>query len=188
MVKAITTPLTEGVLAALKAGDDVTITGVLYTARDAAHNRMVQTLTRGERLPFDIQGQIIYYVGPTPPRPGQVIGAAGPTTSMRMDPLTPPLLEAGLKGIIGKGGRGAAVREALKKYKAVYFGAIGGAGALLSRHIQRSEIVAYEDLGTEAIRRLYVENFPVIVVNDIYSNDLLEQGKAEWRRDFPVTV
>jgi len=183
MAKAITTPLTDEAVAELKAGDEVTISGVLYTARDAAHKRMVEALARSEELPFAIEGQIIYYVGPTPPRPGEVIGSAGPTTSVRMDPLTLPLLEAGLKGIIGKGGRGQAVREALKKYRAVYFGAIGGAGALLAKHIKSSELVAYEDLGTEAVRRLRVQDFPVIVVNDIYGNDLLELGKAEWRRD-----
>jgi fumarate hydratase subunit beta len=171
----LTTPLTNEAVAGLKAGDEVAITGVIYTARDAAHKRMVQALASGEKLPFDIEGQIIYYVGPTPPRPGQVIGSAGPTTSMRMDPLTPPLLEAGLKGVIGKGG-------------AIYFGAIGGASALLSRHIKKAEIVAYEDLGTEAVRMLNVEDFPVIVVNDIYGNDLLEQGKNEWRRDIHASV
>ncbi|MFQ5916792.1 MAG: Fe-S-containing hydro-lyase [Candidatus Binatia bacterium] len=184
----LTTPLTNEAVAGLKAGDEVAISGVLYSARDAAHKRMVQALASGEKLPFDIEGQIIYYVGPTPPRPGQVIGSAGPTTSMRMDPLTPPLLEAGLKGVIGKGGRGKAVREALKKHGAIYFGAIGGASALLSRHIKKAEIVAYEDLGTEAVRMLCVEDFPVIVVNDVYGNDLLEQGKAEWQKDLLANV
>ncbi len=188
MPKNQTTPLTDEAISGLKAGDEVTITGVLYTARDAAHKRMVQTLARGESLPFDIKGQIIYYVGPTPPRPGQTIGSAGPTTSMRMDPLTPPLLEAGLKGVVGKGGRGKAVREAFENHKAVYFGAIGGASALLSRHIKKAEMVAYEDLGTEAVRMLSVEDFPVIVVNDIYGNDLLEQGKDEWRKDIHASV
>jgi fumarate hydratase subunit beta len=187
MSKRLVTPLTDEALAELKAGDEVAITGTLYTARDAAHNRMVQALQAGEKLPFDLRGQIIYYVGPTPPRPGQVIGSAGPTTSMRMDPLTLPLLEAGLKGIVGKGGRGAAVREGLKKFRAVYFGAVGGAGALLAGHIEKAEIVAYEDLGPEAIRRLTVERFPAIVINDIHGNDLLEQGKAEWRREVPVS-
>lgn len=186
MVTRLTTPLTDDAVAGVKAGDEVAITGILYTARDAAHNRMIQSLQAGEKLPFDIKGQIIYYVGPTPPRPGQVIGSAGPTTSARMDPLTPPLLEAGLKGIIGKGGRSVAVREALQKYKAVYFAAVGGAGALLAGHIGKAEIVAYEDLGTEAIRMLHVEEFPAVVVNDIYGNDLLEQGKAEWRREIPL--
>ncbi len=183
MSNNLTIPLTDQAVEELKAGDEVTISGVLYTARDAAHKRMVQALARGEKLPFDIKGKVIYYVGPTPPRPGQVIGSAGPTTSVRMDPLTPPLLEAGLKGMIGKGGRGQAVRDALERYMAVYFGAIGGASALLSRHIKKAELVAYDDLGTEAVRRLYVEDFPVIVVNDIYGNDLLKKGKAEWRKD-----
>lgn len=183
MAKKLTTPLTEEAVAGLKAGDEVEISGVIYTARDAAHKRMIEALAKGEKLPFDVKGQIIYYVGPTPPRPGQVIGSAGPTTSMRMDPLTPPLLEAGLKGIIGKGGRGAAVREALKKHKAIYFGAIGGAGALLAKHIEKVEMVAYEELGTEAVRRLTVKDFPAIVVDDIHGNDLLEQGKSKWRRE-----
>ncbi|MFQ5849561.1 MAG: Fe-S-containing hydro-lyase [Candidatus Binatia bacterium] len=188
MPNDLTTPLTDQAVAGLKAGDEVTITGVLYTARDAAHKRMVQALASGEKLPFDIKGQIIYYVGPTPPRSGQVIGSAGPTTSMRMDALTPPLLEAGLKGIIGKGGRGQAVREALKRHTAIYFGAIGGAGAFLSRHIKKAELVAYEDLGTEAVRRLYVEGFPVIVVNDTYGGDLLEKGRAQWSKDIAATA
>ena len=183
MSKRITTPLSEETVAELKAGDEVVITGKIYTARDAAHKRLVQALEAGQELPFDIRGQIIYYVGPTPPRPGQVIGSAGPTTSVRMDPLTLPLLEAGLKGVIGKGGRGAAVRDALRKHKAVYLGAVGGAGALLAGHIEKAEVVAYEDLGPEAIRALYVKDFPAIVIDDIHGDDLLEQGKAQWRRD-----
>jgi fumarate hydratase subunit beta len=154
---------------------------VIYTARDAAHRRMVEALDKGESLPFDIRGQVIYYVGPTPAKPGQVIGSAGPTTSMRLDRFTPPLLAAGLKGIIGKGGRGAAVRDALKQYKGVYFIAVGGAGALLARHIKKVDIVAYEDLGTEAVRRLEVEDFPVIVCNDVHGGDLLEEGKARYK-------
>ncbi|MFQ5683098.1 MAG: Fe-S-containing hydro-lyase [Candidatus Binatia bacterium] len=186
MARNLTTPLTDHAIRSLKAGDEIAITGVLYTGRDAAHKRLVQALAGGENLPFDIRGQIIYYVGPTPPRPGLVIGAAGPTTSMRMDFLTPPLLKAGLKGVIGKGGRGPAVREALKEHKAIYFGAIGGTGALLAGHIKKVELVAYKDLGTEAIRRLYVEEFPVVVVDDIYGDDLLEQGKAQWRISLPA--
>lgn len=182
MAITIRPPLTDEVLKQLRAGDQVTITGTIYTARDAAHRRMVEALSQGKSLPMDIKGQIIYYVGPTPPKPGQVIGSAGPTTSMRMDPFTPALLEAGLKGAIGKGGRGPAVREAFRKYRAVYFGAIGGAGALLAGRIKAVEVIAYEDLGTEAIRRLKVEDFPCIVVDDIYGNDLLEQGKAQWER------
>ena len=184
-MKNIVTPLTDDVLQSLHAGDQVTITGIIYTARDAAHKRLIDTANRGEPLPIDLRGQIVYYTGPTPPRPGQIIGSAGPTTSYRMDPYTPKMLELGMKAAIGKGGRGPMVRAALLEHKAVYFGAIGGAGALLSGAIKSAEVVAYEDLGTEAIRRLEVEEFPVILVNDIYGNDLLEQGKAEWQR--PVT-
>ncbi len=175
-------PLSESDVDQLRAGDHVLITGTLYAARDAAHRRLIAALDKGEPLPFDIRGQVIYYVGPTPPRPGRVIGSAGPTTAMRMDPYTPRLLEAGLKGTIGKGGRGAAVREALKKHRAVYFLAVGGTGALLSKTIKRVEVVAYEDLGTEAIRRLEVEDFPAIVVNDALGNDLLEMGKAQYQQ------
>ena len=174
-------PLTDETVEKLHAGDDVRLTGVIYTARDAAHRRMVESLEKGESLPFDIRGQVIYYVGPTPAKPGQVIGSAGPTTSMRLDRFTPPLLAAGLKGIIGKGGRGPAVRDALKQHKAVYFIAVGGAGALLARQIKKVDIVAYEDLGTEAVRRLEVEGFPVIVCNDIHGGDLLEEGKARYK-------
>ena len=186
MVKRVTTPLTEEAIADLHAGEEVLISGIIYTARDAAHGRMVAALKEGKPLPVDLKGQIIYYVGPTPPRPGQVIGSAGPTTSARMDPLTPPLLAAGLKGIVGKGGRDAEVAAALVKHKAVYFGAIGGSGALLSKHIKAMQVVAYGDLGTEAIRKLTVEDLPVMVVNDMYGVDLLEKGKQEWRREAKV--
>ncbi len=179
---SITTPLTDDVLEQMKAGEQVYITGVMYTARDAAHRRMVEALSKGEALPVDLKGQIIYYVGPTPPKPGQIIGSAGPTTAMRMDPFTPALLEIGLKGAIGKGGRSPAVRDALKRHRAVYFGAIGGAGVLIARTIKAVEIVAYEDLGTEAMRRIMVEEFPCIVVNDIFGNDLLEQGRVQWEQ------
>ena len=175
-------PLTYEAISVLRAGDYVYLTGAIYTARDAAHRRMVEALQKGEPLPVDIRGQVIYYVGPTPPKPGQIIGSAGPTTSIRMDPFTPPLLEAGLKGIIGKGGRGPQVREALQKHRAVYFLAIGGTGALIAKQIRRVEVVAYEDLGTEAMRRIEVEDFPVVVCDDIYGGDLLEQGKAQWRQ------
>ncbi len=175
-------PLTDETIEKLHAGDHVRLTGVIYTARDAAHKRMIEALDKGEPLPFDIRGQVVYYVGPTPARPGRVIGAAGPTTSMRLNPYTPRLLEAGLKGAIGKGGRDDTVREAFKKNKAVYFLAVGGTGALLSKRIKSVEVVAYEDLGTEAVRRLEVEDFPAIVVNDIYGEDLLEQGKARYRK------
>jgi fumarate hydratase subunit beta len=175
-------PLKDADLERLRAGDHVLLSGVIYSARDAAHKRMIASLEKGEALPIDIRGQVIYYVGPTPARPGRVIGASGPTTSMRLDGYTPRLLEAGLKGIIGKGGRGPAVREALKKHKAVYFLAVGGTGALLSRRIKKVDIVAYEDLVTEAVRRMEVEDFPAIVVNDIHGNDLLEQGMAQYRQ------
>ena len=176
-------PLTDEAVASLHAGDYVYLTGDLLTARDAAHKRMCEALGRGEPLPVDIRGQIIYYVGPTPAKPGAIIGSAGPTTSERMDGFTIPLLEAGLKGAIGKGGRGPAVREAFARHKAAYFLAVGGAGALLSKQIRKVEVIAYEDLGTEAIRRMTVEDFPVIVCDDIYGANALEQGKAEWRRE-----
>jgi fumarate hydratase subunit beta len=180
--KEIRLPLTEETIAGLRAGDHVTLTGVIYTARDAAHKRLIEALDKGEPLPIDIKGAVIYYVGPTPERPGRVIGAAGPTTSMRLNPYTPRLLEQGLKATIGKGGRNQAVKEALKKYRGVYFIAVGGTGALLSKRVKKAEVVAYEDLGTEAIRRLEVEGFPVIVANDMYGNDLLELGKAKYQR------
>ncbi len=175
-------PLREDVIERLKSGDYVYLTGEVLTARDTAHKRMVEALARGDSLPVDIRGQVIYYVGPTPAKPGAVIGSAGPTTAARMDPFTERLLEAGLKGAIGKGGRGREAREALQRHRAVYFLAVGGAGALLSKHIRKVEIVAYEDLGTEAIRRMQIEEFPVIVCNDIYGGDALEQGKQAWRQ------
>jgi fumarate hydratase subunit beta len=175
-------PLTDDVIEQLRAGDYVYLTGQVYAARDAAHKRMVAGLSRGEPLPVDIRGATIYYVGPTPARPGAVIGSAGPTTSERMDPFTVPLLEAGLRGAIGKGGRSPQIRQAFAKHRAVYFLAVGGAGALLARQIRKVAVVAYEDLGTEAIRLLELEEFPVIVCNDIYGADLLAQGKAQYRR------
>lgn len=178
----LTTPLSEEAVLALRSGQAVLISGVIYTARDAAHERMVETLEAGGELPFEVSGQVIYYVGPSPAPPGRVIGAAGPTTAGRMDRYTPSLLAKGLKGMIGKGARSAEVREALKKYKAVYFGGIGGAGALLSKRIRSVEMVAYEDLGTEAIRRLEVEEFPATVVNDCYGGDAYEEAVLEWRR------
>ena len=180
--KRITAPLSEDDVRELEAGDVVLVSGTIYTARDAAHKVLIEMLDRGEELPFDPSGQIVYYVGPTPERPGNVIGSAGPTTASRMDRYTPRLLEIGLKGIIGKGGRGPQVREALQRHRAVYFLAVGGAGALLSKRIRRVEVVAYEELGTEAMRLLEVEEFPVVVCNDIHGGDLLEQGKARWRR------
>jgi fumarate hydratase subunit beta len=175
-------PLTDDVIERLRAGDYVYLTGQVYAARDAAHKRMVEALRKGEPLPVDLRGRVIYYVGPTPAKPGAVIGSAGPTTAERMDPFTVPLLEAGLKGAIGKGGRSPEIREAFAQHRAVYFLAVGGAGALLARQIRKVEVVAYEDLGTEAVRVLELEEFPVIVCNDIHGGDLLEQGKAQYRR------
>jgi len=177
----ITTPLTDEIIEQLHAGDNVTITGTIYVGRDAAHKRFIEALDRGEPLPFDLKGQIIYYMGPSPAPPGKPIGSAGPTTSYRMDPYTPRLLEQGLKGVIGKGNRGPEVREALKKHKAVYFAAIGGAAALIANSIKKAEVIAYEDLGAEALLRLGVEDFPVIVVNDIYGGDAYEEGKAKYK-------
>ena len=168
----ITTPLTKETAKTLKAGDIVSLTGVVYAARDAAHKRMSEALAEGKDLPFDLADAVIYYLGPSPAREGQVIGSAGPTTAGRMDKYTPALLAKGLRGMIGKGRRSDAVVEAMKENGAVYFAAVGGAGALLSKHITKSEVLAYEDLGTEAIRRLYVEDFPVIVVIDSEGNDL----------------
>ncbi len=179
-VKKITTPLTEDVLKDLKAGDNVLINGIIYTGRDAAHKRLVDLVEKGEELPFDINGQIIYYVGPTPPKPGQVIGSAGPTTSYRMDKYAPILIEKGLKGMIGKGTRGKEVIDAMVKYHAIYFAAIGGAGALIAKCIKEAEVIAYEDLGPEAIRKLVVEDFPAVVVNDIYGNDLYKLGRKKF--------
>ena len=179
--KAITLPLTEETIEELRIGDHVEFSGVIYTARDAAHRRLVAMADAGEALPLDLRGQVLYYVGPTPARPGEVIGAAGPTTAMRLDPYTPRMLELGVKGMIGKGGRSAAVREAIRASHAVYCIAVGGTGALLNRHITSVEVVAFEDLGTESIRRLEVDGFPAIVVNDAHGGDLLEAGKAEYR-------
>lgn len=178
---SIKSPLSEETVERLKAGDQVLITGVIYTARDAAHKRLVEALDKGEKLPFDLANQTVYYMGPSPAKPGQVIGSAGPTTSGRMDSYAPSLMAAGLKGMIGKGNRTQAVKDAMKKYKAVYFAAIGGAGALISKSIKKAEVIAYEDLGAEAIRRLEVENFPATVINDIYSDDLYEQGKTKYQ-------
>ncbi|MCS7295582.1 MAG: Fe-S-containing hydro-lyase [Chloroflexota bacterium] len=181
------TPLTDDDVARLRIGDHVRFNGVIYTARDAAHKRLIELMQRGEQLPIDLRGQVLYYVGPTPPRPGQVIGSAGPTTAMRLDPYTPAMLELGVKAIIGKGGRGPEVREALKRHRAIYCIAVGGTGALLSQHIKRAEVIAFEDLGTEAIRRLEVEDFPAIVVNDVEGRDLLEEGRKQYRTsDRPI--
>jgi fumarate hydratase subunit beta len=176
----VTPPLTDAEILQLRAGDAVRITGTLLTGRDAAHKRLVELLKNGQPLPVDLKGQIIYYVGPTPPKPGQVIGSAGPTTGGRMDSTTEPLLKAGLKGAIGKGERGAATREAFKKHVAVYFGAIGGSGAFLAKRITVQEVIAYPELGTEAIRRLTVEDFPVVVINDAHGADFYEEGRRKY--------
>jgi len=177
----IDTPLTDEMVEKLKIGDKVLINGIIYTGRDAAHKRLVELINKGEPLPFDLSGQIIYYVGPTPPKPGHPIGSAGPTTSYRMDPYAPILIAKGLKGMIGKGSRGREVIDAIKKYKAIYFAATGGAGALLSKRIKKAEVIAYEDLGAEAIRRLEIEDFPVTVVNDVHGNDLYMEGMEKYR-------
>jgi fumarate hydratase subunit beta len=180
-MKEITAPLTDEIVADLRAGDQVLITGTIYVGRDAAHKGMVALLEEGKELPFDPQGQIIYYMGPAPAKPGRVSGSAGPTTSGRMDPYTVPMLKAGLKGMIGKGNRSAAVRQALKDYRAVYFAAIGGAGALIAESIVESEVIAYAELGAEALLRLKVVKFPAIVVNDVHGGDAYEDGKARYR-------
>lgn len=178
----IETPLTHEKVAQLKAGDNVLISGVIYTGRDAAHKKMIEALDRGEALPFDVKDQIIYFVGPTPPKPGQVIGSAGPTTSYRMDSYSPTLIEQGLTGMIGKGLRSVEVVEAMKNHGAVYFGAIGGSGALLAKRIVSAEVIAYPELGPEAVRRLEVKDLPVMVIIDQEGNNLYETGKAQYRR------
>ena len=180
MDKHITPPLTHEKVQSLRAGDSVLITGTLDTARAAAHKRLCELVEKGEPLPFDVKDSIIYYVGPTPAKPGMAIGSAGPTTSYRMDAYSPTLIAQGETGMIGKGKRGPDVIEAMKKYGAVYFAAIGGAGALLSKCIKSAAIIAYEDLGAEAIRRLEVENLPVIVVIDSQGNNLYETGRREY--------
>ncbi len=181
--RIITLPLKDEEISSLKSGEKLRLSGILYTARDAAHKRLVDTIKRGEELPVHLKGQVIYYVGPTPAPPGKVIGSAGPTTSSRMDVYTVHLLKAGLKGMIGKGSRSLEVREALKEFKAVYLAAVGGAGALLSQKIVSAKVVAYEDLGPEAIRKLEVQDFPVVVINDIYGSDLYEEGKNRYKKN-----
>lgn len=177
----VTTPLTEEIINSLYSGDKVLISGTIYTARDAAHKRLVKLIEDGKPLPFDIKDQIIYYVGPTPAKPNKVIGSAGPTTSYRMDSFTPLLLEKGLKGMIGKGERNESVKTAIKKYHAIYFAAVGGTAALISKSIIKSEIIAYHDLGAEAIHKLEVVDFPAIVVNDIHGNDLFSDNIKKFR-------
>ena len=180
MEKRITTPLTLEKTRDLHCGDNVLISGVIYTGRDAAHKRLVELLQQGKELPLDVKDAIIYYVGPAPAQPGKVIGSAGPTTSYRMDAYAPALLDIGLKGMIGKGKRSPEVIESMKKNGAVYFGAIGGAGALLAKCIKKAEVIAYEDLGAEAIRRLEVEDLPAVVIIDSEGNNLYEQGRAAY--------
>jgi len=182
-VKKLTTPLTLDQVQGLEAGDMVTITGVIYTGRDAAHKNLVNSLNKGEELPVDFKDQIIYYVGPCPAKPGQAIGSAGPTTSGRMDSYAPTMLDIGLRGMIGKGPRNAQVIEAIKKHKAVYFAAIGGAGAKISESIKKADVVAYPELGPEAIYRLEVEDFPCIVAIDTEGNDLYKIGVAQYKLD-----
>ncbi|MDX1296342.1 MAG: Fe-S-containing hydro-lyase [Sulfurimonadaceae bacterium] len=176
----MTTPLTNEDIEKLKSGDIVMLSGTIYTARDAAHKRLVDLLDEGKELPFDIQGAVIYFVGPTPPKPGDPIGSAGPTTSYRMDSYSPRLIAEGLKGMIGKGKRNQEVRDACSEHKAVYFGATGGAGALLGNQIKAAEVIAYEELGPEAIRKLEVVDFPVTVVNDSYGQDLYQVGREQY--------
>ena len=180
MEKRITLPLTEEIAKTLHAGDSVLLTGTIYTSRDAGHKRMCESLAKGEPLPFDPQDATIYYVGPTPAQPGKVIGSAGPTTSGRMDAYAPTMMSVGARGMIGKGARLPEVVEAMKQYTGVYFGAIGGAGALLAKCIKQCELIAYEDLGAEALRKLYVEDFPVVVIIDSEGNNLYESGRADY--------
>ena len=187
MIK-LTTPLTDETVSQLKIGDKIGLSGIIYTARDAAHQRLCDEIKKARaekrepKLPFDLKGQVIYYVGPSPAKPGQVIGSAGPTTSYRLDAYTPFLLEYGLKATIGKGMRSKEVIDALIKYKAVYFAATGGAAVLLAQCIKSAQVIAYEDLGPEAIRKLEVEDFPLTVVNDIYGNDLYKEGVKQYAR------
>lgn len=180
MIKLISTPLNEEITMGLRAGDSILLSGTIYTARDAAHGRLINLLKEEKELPLNIKDEIIYYVGPTPEKPGQVIGAAGPTTSYRMDSYAPTLLDLGLKGMIGKGARNEEVVEAIKRNKAIYFGAIGGAGALISKSIIKSEIIAYDDLGAEAIRKLEVKDMPLVVIIDAQGNNLYQIGQNKY--------
>jgi fumarate hydratase subunit beta len=181
-LKRIKTLLEDKVIEELRAGEKVFLSGYIYTARDTAHKRFMDTLDEGGKLPFDFQNQVIYYCGPSPAPPGRVIGACGPTTSSRMDAYSPKLIALGLKGMIGKGKRSQAVKDAIKQYRAIYFGATGGAGALLSKSVISSEVIAYGDLGPEAVVRLRVVDMPLFVINDIYGSDLYETGTAQYKR------
>ncbi len=176
----ITTPLTREKVKDLRAGDSCLISGVIYTARDAAHKRLCELVAAGKELPLDVKDSIIYFVGPTPAKPGQAIGSAGPTTSYRMDAYSPTLISLGLTGMIGKGKRGEEVVDAMKEHGAVYFGAIGGCGALLSKCVKKAEVIAYDDLGAEAIRRMEVEDFPAVVIIDSLGNNLYQSGRADY--------
>jgi len=176
----LTTPLTEETTRSLKAGDIVYLNGTIFTARDAAHKRLVDLIEAGEELPFDLEGSVIYFVGPTPPKPGDPIGSAGPTTSYRMDSYSPTLLKNGLRGMIGKGKRNQEVKDACKEYGGIYFGATGGAGALLGKKITTAEVIAYPELGPEAIRKITVKDFPVTVINDTFGNDLYQMGREQY--------
>ena len=183
IMQKITSPISDDVVEKLRAGDQVLISGVIYVGRDAAHKRLVEALDRGDQLPFDVRGQTIYYMGPSPTKPGHVIGSAGPTTSGRMDAYAPRMMEVGLKAMIGKGLRSEAVKEAIRKHKGVYFAAVGGAAALIAKAITKSDIVAYEELGPEAILRLEVKDFPAIVINDCQGGDLYQEGKAKYKTE-----
>ena len=183
MAISVKTPLTREEAKKLKAGDSCLLNGVIYTARDAAHKRLCELIEKGEELPFDVKDSVIYFVGPTPAKPGQAIGSAGPTTSYRMDAYSPSLIKIGQTGMIGKGKRGPEVIDAMKEYGAVYFGAIGGCGALLSKCIKKAEVIAYDDLGAEAVRRLEVEDFPVVVIIDSMGNNLYETGREDYLKE-----
>ena len=179
-VLKIETPLENKIIKEMHIGTQVLLSGIIYTARDAAHKKLVDLITENEPLPFELEGSIIYYAGPSPAKPGYVIGAAGPTTSYRMDPYTPMLLDRGVKGMIGKGSRSRDVVESMKKNSAVYFGATGGAAALISQSIIQADVIAFDELGTEAVRRLMVKDMPLIVINDCYGNDLYIEGREKW--------
>jgi fumarate hydratase subunit beta len=181
-IKGITTPLTEDVIEKLKAGEKVFLSGYIYTARDSAHKRFIEELNKGGNLPIEIKDQVIYYCGPSPASPGKVIGSCGPTTSSRMDLYAPMLISMGLKGMIGKGKRSQPVKDAMRQYKSLYFGATGGAGALISKCVLSSEVIAYEELGPEAVMKLEVKDLPLFVINDIYGNDLYDAGMKKYKK------
>lgn len=179
----LTTPLRREDVERLRCGDRVFLSGIIYTARDAAHKRIVESIERDRRSPIEIDGQVIYFAGPSPARPGRPTGSIGPTTSYRMDAYSPVLIQKGLRGMIGKGSRGGPVKEAMQRYGCVYFGATGGAGASIARAVKKAEVVAYEDLGPEAVRRLVVQDFSIVVIHDMYGGDLYEEGQKAFRDD-----